>query len=366
MTLIEQHETYNGDAELKVGEVLVLSDELVSDIENHPYFRRMVRVGDESDLDPERKASFNDFANHAEKLLVDNPEWKRTIIRQKTKEVIIAEDNLAARWLYLDNEGNPTQMMDWAKDFPTAIALEPLQRLERGGRRLEKGHLDERTLELFTYMIDAIGIRSRAHIYAQRLVELADNVDGPLSIISVGSGAAVPNIEATLKVEALQGKYVNWQFFDLDPNALAFAHELIEEAKFEKSAVEYGPVSMDTEAKWHFEGRSYEAAFEAPNESVDVVDALGLWEYLRDGDAEDFARELYAKVKSGGMMIISNMLVGRPQSDFNKRGVGWPPLVRRSEEDLIRVLTKAGIDSRNITMTHAQDGVYVVVEIQKP
>lgn len=38
---------------------------------------------------------------------------------------------------------------------------------------LPQGELDARTLELFTYMIDAIGIRARAKIYAEDLTQLA-------------------------------------------------------------------------------------------------------------------------------------------------------------------------------------------------
>lgn len=368
MTLAESYETSNEKERPIIGEVVLLKQEQVTDDEGREFTRRFVEVGDESDADPEKREYYHDEAEADEQALKQHKEWKRTVIRRNTKEVIIAEDNEVAKRLYRDEHGRPTQMMEWAKDFPTAIALEPLQRLENGGRMLPGGHLDERTLELFTYMADAIGIRSRARIYAQRLVEIAQEQSGakPMNVISVGSGASVPNIEATKRVEHEQQAAINWSFYDLDPRALGFAHQLVEEAEFEYSSVDYGPFKLKENGEWEFTGRSYVEAFDEEDEAFDVVDALGLWEYLRDGPATEFANKLYAKVKPGGSMIVSNMLRSRPQGDYNSRAVGWPMLHRRNDEELVRIFDDAGIDSKNVTMTHAQDGVYVVAEIRKP
>lgn len=372
MTLTENYETSQEKMTLRVGEVALLSHEQAVDKNGRPFFRRHVRVGDESDRDTKRRDEFAQGAAKFEQDLIDHPQWPGTVIftdpETGGKIVEVAVENEAAMWLYYEADGTPTQMIDWAKDFPTAIALEPLQRLANGGRMLPQGELDPRTLELFTYMVDAIGIRSRARIYAQRLVEEAQKKDGPLKIISVGSGAAVPNIDATKRIEAETGNYVKWKFFDIDPRALKFAHALIEEAEFEKSSVDYGGVSFNVETnEWEFEGRSYARAFKEESESADVVDALGLWEYIDTDEAgKKFLERLYDKVKPGGMMIVSNMLRKRPQEEFNIRGVGWPSLELRSEEDLLRIVELAGIDTSLVTMTHAEDGVYVVMEIRKP
>lgn len=368
MTLIEEHESYKEETRLAVGEVLLKKHDQRRDSLDRPYFRREVQVGDISDASEEKKLWYRSEGEKGEAWLRANPQVKKTIVRRKTREVIIDPNNRAACDLYYDSAGNPTSMVEWAKDFPDAIALYALQHPDTdGGRMLESGTIDHATREKFTYMLDAIGIRTRAAIYAEILVDLAVSTDEDrLNIISVGSGAAVPNIGATRRVEQELGKSIDWRFFDNDPRAIGFAHTLINEQGFERSRVDYGPTTIHEDGTSTFEGRSYHEAYAQPDESANVVDALGLFEYLRDETAIDFVKNLYAKVKPGGVMIISNMLKNRPQEEFNKRGVGWPHLFLRSEDDLLTVLSLAGVDTNDVTMTHAVDGVYVVVEIRKP
>jgi hypothetical protein len=371
MTPTIERQQHRENALPGLGEVFVLSEKEAFDEDGRPYMRREVLVGDESDLDIELRALFASVGDDFNALLLAHPELTGTQVVRNTEtgvnEVIIDENNLAGLWLYYDEDGNPTQMIDWAKDFPTAIALESLQRLAEGGRMLPQGKLDARTIQLFTYMVDAIGIRSRARIYTQRMVELSQTIDGPMIVMSVGSGAAVPNIDATKRIEDELGHSVFWRFFDIDPRALGFAHTLISEAQFKQSSVDYGEVTEDPETgERQFHGRSFVRAYKEASESVHVVDALGLWEYLDEETAVKFAKHLYDKVKPGGMMIVSNMLKGRPQQEFNLRGVGWPSLYLRDETDLLRILEKAGIDSKNVTMSFSEDGVYVVMEIHKP
>jgi SAM-dependent methyltransferase len=379
MTVVSERLNLPESEPLGVGEVRLVSSEIVQDYKNHEYTVRHVEVGDESDLQFERRLQFNMLGDSLEQTLRMNPAWKKTIVEEKIvgvdadgddvseKYVTVADDNIAARWLYFDEAGAPTQLLDWASKFPTAIALEPLQRLEAGGKWLSNGEgPDARSLDLFTFMPDAIGLRSRARIYARSLVEYADHLgEDKLDIISLGSGASVPNIQATIALEA-KGKAVNWKFYDFDPNALEFAEELVKEQDFQLSTFDFGSKRFDAKAKRdRYTGQIYQRAYEQEDESVDIVDALGLWEYLKPKLATDFARNLFRKVKPGGSMIVSNMLPSRPHREFNERAVGWPGLYLRNETDLLDIVEAAGIDTQQVTMTHAEDGVYVVMEIKK-
>lgn len=364
MTAVDEQLKSPESAPLRVGDVQILDIELAHDRKGHEYTVRRVHVEDESDANPELRDMYNQQANIMETSLRSNPQWGKTVIADG--EVNVAENNKAAQWLYYDEAGEPTQSIEWAGKFPTAIALEPLQRLESGGRWFKAGHSDERSLELYAYMSDAIGLRSRARIYGQRLVEYAEesNVD-ELSIISLGSGAAVPNIQATKALEA-EGRAVNWKFFDFDPNALMFARELIEESDFKLSSFDYGPSWLNPETdQVEPKGQLYQRAFAVEDESADIVDALGLWEYLKPHEATAFANKLFKKVKPGGSLIVSNMLPSRPHREFNQRAVGWPNLHLRNETDLLDIVEAAEIDTSQVTMTHAEDGVYVVMEIKK-
>lgn len=366
MSLTGEHiKSGEANPQLRVGEVHTFSREEVVDRLGHVYTRRLVRVGDESDANPILRETYRMNGNQFEQVLRFNRGWESTVAGHG--KIKIARNNEAARWLYLDESGNPTQMVEWAKRFPTAISLEPLQRLEKGGKWLPGGGLDPRTLELFTYMVDGIGLRSRARIYSERIVEHAKGAgQDSLRVISLGSGASVPNIAATKALEA-EGVGADWRFYDFDAEALMFAQDLIEEEQFSRSTFDYGPTWINPETNTlEPKGQNYLRAFEVQDESVDVVDALGLWEYLQPKAAEKFAAKLYEKLRPGGLMIVSNMLPSRPQREFNQRAVGWPDLHLRNETQLLEIISKAGIDTRNVTMTHSEDGVYVVMEIQKP
>ncbi len=370
MTVVNDQLRINEHNSLQDGGVELLRIEEVVDFNGYEYTHKDVIVADESDRNPGLRELYRSAGDTYERLLRSNPQVAAPEIQQDPvtgeRFMDIPRGNSAAKWLYYDVLGEPAQTLEWAGKFPTAIALEPLQRLEQGGKWLQKGQLDDRSLELFTNMIDGIGLRSRARIYSQRLVEYAEEseLDG-ISILSLGSGAAVPNIEATKKLEA-KGKAAHWRFYDYDAQALMFAEALVEENDFQFSTFDYGPIWLNPVTdRLEPKGQSYVRAFSVEDESMDIVDALGLWEYLKSEDATKFASKLFEKVKPGGSMIVSNMLPSRPQREFNQRAVGWPGLYLRSDTDLLDIVTAAGIDTRQVTMTHAQDGVYVVMEIKK-
>ena len=347
---------------LQVGEIYVRHESLRYDDKGRDYFRRDVMVGDESNRDPNRHRRFLELGNHFEQLVRDNPSWQT-----KVRDGIVTgvDGNKAAEWLYYDEDHRPTQMLEWAGKFPTAIALEPLQRLENGGKWLSAGGLDQRSLDYFTYMVDGIGLRARARVYTERLVTLAGDRDS-LTVVSLGSGAAVPNIDATQRLESLN-KRVDWKFYDTNPEALLYAQKLVAEKNFQYSTFDFGPTALNKKTNISEPtGRSFARAFgQVPDGSVDVVDALGLWEYLSEDTARRFFEKLYPKIKPGGSMIVSNMLPDRPQKEFNQRAVGWPGLYLRGDTDLLDIVSKAGIDSANVTMTHTNDGVYGVMEIKR-
>lgn len=300
--------------------------------------------------------------------LQNHPEWQPPVADPENPgKLIIPEDNRAALWLYRDwnQENNQGTMEEWASTlFPTALALYGLQRVKDGGRVLNSGFMDGRTEYLFSTMLDAIGIRNRADIYSNNLVNLArDTGDDTLDVVSLGCGAGVPNIDASIKVKETLNKSIRWDFYDLDTRSLGLSKELVEEAGLSFDNFNFGGgTGLGRVSK-----RSFTEAFRRlPESSVHAVDALGLWEYLSPETARNFAEKAYKLVKPGGSLIISNMLSDRPQREFNQRAVGWPGLFLRSEDDLLTIIDSAGIPLDDIRMTRTEDQVYVVMEIKKP
>lgn len=364
MTIVNERLTSNESSSDALGEVTHFESQQLVDDKGRLYTREDIWMRDESDANSDLKEFYHHHGDEFERLLRSNPDWPATEVVDG--RVIVSDKNPAARWLYYGANGQPTQMLEWASRFPTAIALEPLQLLGEGGAWLQAGKLDPATLEKFTYMPDGEGLRSRARIYAHKLEEYAkQRGSSELTVVSLGCGAAVPNIQATRALEA-ENIGVHWRFYDWDATALQFAQHKIEENNFQFATFDYGPTRINTETgREEPAGQNYLRAFALEDESVDVIDALGLWEYLKPEDARRFAEKLYTKLKPGGRMVVSNMLPSRPQREFNQRAVGWPGLYLRSDQDLLDIFQAAGIDSRQVTMAHAKDGVYVVVEVKK-
>ena len=184
--------------------------------------------------------------------------------------------------------------------------------------------------------------------------------------MSLGSGAAVPNIQATRAVEDTLEKAIHWDLYDVDPTALRYAAKMTTAASFRSSTFEFGrTLPQNHEDEPQFAGRSYIEARSRENGSLDMVDALGLWEYLDFKQAKAFLKMLYPKLKEEGSMIVSNMRTERPFPHYNQRAVGWPKLYMRTEAELIDIVEAAGINPMNVTITTPEDGVYAVMEIKK-
>jgi len=366
MTFIEERESiYSLPERLSIGELSVLEMGETIDKAGRPYNRIDVQVGDESDRDPVKRDWYFEKASRFETFYHAHPEVSATYVDDQTGLLIVDEANIPAMDLYYHN-GRETQMFEWGHQMMQAIALEGLQNLTKGGRFLKAGHLDLRTLERFTFMPDGIGLRSRQHIYSELLVEQAkQNPETDLRIVSLGSGASVPNIEASLRVEQEAGKRINWELFDIDTRALGYAKEMVSDAGIQSSTFDFGPRSNNI-LQPGFAGRSYiEVRNQVEDASLDAVDALGLWEYLTDNQAVMFLKMMQAKLKPGAPMIVSNMLKSRPQPLYNEKAVGWPAVIKRSAEDLLSIVEKAHIDTRNVTLHFPTDGVYAVMEIHK-
>ena len=100
-------------------------------------------------------------------------------------------------------------------------------------------------------------------------------------------------------------------------------------------------------------------------ESMDFVDALGIFEYFKDGPSARFLANAYKLVKPGGALVAANMLDTHPEIDFNQRVIGWPTIYPRSIDDLKSIIKEAGIDQENVSVTIPSDGIYAIFEIKK-
>jgi hypothetical protein len=93
----------------------------------------------------------------------------------------------------------------------------------------------------------------------------------------------------------------------------------------------------------------------------DLIEMLGLFEYLPDRLAVDFLVRCRDAITRGGAVILANMLPDRPQQTFFQHLVQWPRLRRRSVADLRRLVASAGWPLERLRIVvPAREDVYQV------
>lgn len=217
--------------------------------------------------------------------------------------------------------------------------------------------------DFFTGTADARAVRTRAtaamnlavgHINRQPC--LAERQD--LVTASLACGAAGPVYELLNGLRCLGHGCSRVILVDQDPMALATAASLAERA---------GVADM-VSLELHDLLTDKITDYIAPR-SVDLVDLLGLFEYIPNDDrrgrlAEALLTDVGAIVRPGGLIVFGNMLKQRPQQDFFSRVVKWPRLQQRTITEVLAILTAAGYSTTDVTVRIPEEGVYAVYAVR--
>ncbi|HEY8992483.1 MAG TPA: class I SAM-dependent methyltransferase [Candidatus Microsaccharimonas sp.] len=324
------------------------------------YEKRYVSVGDISERS--ERLRLNSEIDIWDQKLKLRPDWVTP-----SKDDNFQTTNPAFDWFYGKNT-DQSSILHWRNELmPYAPALYPLQVPEDAGRLFPGGMNDERSQDIFLNADDAIAIRARAVILGEAGIDLIVRSPKDTFVgLSLGAGAGVPDLNFMKKAYDQYGATIFMDMIDFQQRALDFGADLANERGIpvnDEAASDVGHISMRR--------ADYRLPFPNKNkggkpESYDMVEMLGLWEYLdRDGCVEAI-RESYALLKPGGILVVSNMRTDRPQLDFFKRGIAWPGVEPRSEEEIVAIAIEASVRPEDIIITVSQDGVYSVMEIRKP
>ncbi|RWZ78101.1 MAG: hypothetical protein EOT04_02950 [Candidatus Chaera renei] len=217
-------------------------------------------------------------------------------------------------------------------------------------------------------VIDSHAVRSRAAVaaaMAQRHLQSAlGRKDKKVVSASLACGAAGPVYEMAASAKASGINFDKIILVDNDVMALASAASLAEHYNL-SSAVEIQRKNL-------FKGKLTD--YIEP-QSVDVVDMLGLFEYIPETvklggminykAAEAFLRSAKDIVRPGGIIILGNMLKARPQQVFFDKI--WPKLYQRSIHKVLAIIQRAGYDLNDVTVdVPGREGVYAVYGIRVP
>ena len=227
---------------------------------------------------------------------------------------------------------------------------------------MDEGNLSEiGSRDLFQGVVDAKAVRTRANsameIVANHINEMENGGSDPQALISasLACGAAGPVYNLVSGLERKGYNFSNIILVDSDPMALSTAYSLSKHNNLHnKVELQLKNLLLDSLTD-----------FIEP-ESVDIVDLLGLFEYLPDEYGVDLLKKVQSIVKPGGLIVFGNMLNERPQQKFFDNIVSWPHLEQRSIEEVVRIIDTAGFDTKNDTQIRIpSEGVYAVYGIVK-
>ena len=283
---------------------------------------------------------------------------------------------------------------DWLDLIPTAAALDSLYDPHK--ETLANGKPMSRELaEWFCNIVDGRGIRSRAEIVRQVMMEDTLALDRQARWLSLASGAAQPVIKTASMIGERGGVVPSVTLVDRDRGSLALARHYAEEAGIDGSVQtkslnilqrggidrpiqdsDFGAgVSLTGLTKQLMQGNRLPEGF------YDTVEVVGLTEYLRSEDwtytyhkvistsrpmagAETFLRNSFKLVRPGGSLIVGNMLDTHPQLGFTLNVIQWPHIQPRSIDQMMDVFDSAGLDAERDVYT-AADGAYAIYKISK-
>ncbi len=256
-----------------------------------------------------------------------------------------SRENIARKLVYLI-PGIRAWSVYMPGGFATHHVHNPNRQVLQNGKKL-----DWVTRALFRHSYDGRGLRSRAYAMAWFIANHAP-AQTELDWVSVGCGTGQPTFDAAT---ALQ-QPVRLTLLDSNKEIVAFAQQLAHEYAIpaKRLATQVVDVTNDQQLA---------AALAAL--SPQVIDAMGLFEYLSDRQATAVLARLYAALEPGGVLTLTNMLPSHPHLDLHQRGLGWPGVVQRSLSDMRHIIKSAGIAADKLTVMLPDDGVYAIYGVVK-
>ena len=254
--------------------------------------------------------------------------------------------NLARSLVYLS-----PAVKAWAQYMPGGFATYHVHNPKRL-HLLSGKKIDYIAKILFRHSVDGQGLRSRAYAMTWFIKNKTAKHD-KLNWLSVACGTGQPTFDAASEI----GGNVNFYFVDDDARALEFAEDLSVEYGISKNKIEFKKINaisgidkLDTYAQ---------------SVQPNVIDAMGIFEYLQPDDAVNLLKVLYDRLDKDGVLVFTNMLPDHPHLHLHQRGLGWPGVIQRETKTMRALIKKAGIPLEKLSVILPDDQVYAVYGVVK-
>ena len=177
-------------------------------------------------------------------------------------------------------------------------------------------------------------VRNRLRLAKKLLIENIQEFpknEKQIRLVSIASGAAQEVIEI-MKESKQKGIFIQAIFLDRDSTAIAHSKNLARQA---------GVLNQITFANTSTKELKRVAAKFKPH----IVEVIGLLEYRPDDHAIDLLKRIYDILAPRGIVITSN-ISPNPEKFFSYWVGNWP-MIYRTEEQLSKIIIKAGFNPRS-------------------
>lgn len=110
------------------------------------------------------------------------------------------------------------------------------------------------------------------------------------------------------------------------------------------------------------EGNSKDLGSIAEDDSVDIVEMVGLFDYFSDKIGEMILRRIHRKLKPGGLLVVGNVCPHEEMPFVSK--MGWPEMYYRHPDDLARLIAKGGFRMTSEIVTEPL-GIHMIATARK-
>lgn len=261
-------------------------------------------------------------------------------LRKRPRLTHTHKTNIARHLIY-----TPPAIKAWSAYMPGGFATYPVHNPDR--THLKDGQkIDFITKTLFRHAVDSIGLRSRAYAMSWFIHEQLGKKD-LTRWLSIASGTGQPTFDAA---RLLEGR-VQFYLVDLDRDALEFARRLADEYGISDDAITTARVDVtDRRAATKF--------FEETH--PDVIEVMGLFEYLPDDKAIALLATLRPILTHARVLVFTNMRPEHPHLHVHQRGLGWPGVIQRTTHEVLALLDSAGYQPGQVSVLLPDDDVYAV------
>ncbi|HET6622583.1 MAG TPA: class I SAM-dependent methyltransferase family protein [Candidatus Saccharimonadales bacterium] len=256
--------------------------------------------------------------------------------------------NFVRRLVYL-----PPGIRAWSAYMPGGLATYSVHNPEH--KRLAGGkRVDYMTRALFRHSTDALGIRSRAYVLSYLVAQRVSRLKAEsISWLSLASGSGQPVYDT---IDDLPNVEFSVTITDHDQASLDFARSVY---KYERPHVDkIAFKQLDVLAKGQLEQMINLT-------KPDLVDAMGLFEYLQPAAASQLIEQIYQGIPTGSELIFTNMSHANPHRDLHKRGLGWPGVIVRPIAEVADIIKNAGIPTGSVQVYSPSDRVYNIYRVVK-